>query len=589
MTILAGILSGNPDYPVTEQMRDILLGRLSRHPGDVPESLITPYCVIAKIDIGAYGNSGLHRAENGSISMLAGEPLLAHRGDAPAGTRTSDLHAIHHACERSDWNVLARATGAYTAIHYAPQSKQLTLIADKLCIRPLYYFAGNQYFVFASALRILEGLSWVPRVMDLRAVTERITLGVPLASRTPYQAIQLMEAGQIIQVAPQRLHASYYWKWDEVPPTRLEEKSLLKEAAARFTRAVRRRSREDRSTTSFLSGGLDSRCIVAVLRDLGIDVATYNLAPPDTLDQALGAQFARHVGTRHHECPMDPDQEAKFSTTLANALRQPHQPTQPQPARPQLVWSGDGGSVSVGHVYMTPEVVARLRTGQLDEAVQMYLAKENAIILRRLMHPRVFAELEPVPREGVLHELKQLHAPDAARNFYLYLMLNDQRRHLAEHFEYIDLHRLEFHLPFYDSDFIELMVSSPIDLCLQHRFYNRWLSYLPATVAELPWQAYPGHEPCPLPVPSNLTYQWGKDTYFSAHHKRQKATLIRETLLLLSSDDFPHALLRKTNLRLATLAYRLGLRDYGYVLKIAKQYYTSLRQCAGKYTLPPLR
>jgi hypothetical protein len=332
-------------------------------------------------------------------------------------------------------------------------------------------------------------------------------------------------------------------------------------------------------TLAFLSGGLDSRGIVATLRSLEVEVHTFNLAPPGTLDQELGAQFAKAVGTFHQNTPMDPDSDAKYATTLARAWgSSPARQQQPVP-RPQLAWSGDGGSVGVGHVYITKEIVDLLRAGNLDSAVQIYLNRERANLLIRLFKSDLAGQLASLPFEGVRQELRALHATDPGRNFYLFLMLNDQRRHLADHFEHIDLHRLELQLPYYDSDFVELMVSSPIDLCLRHGFYNQWLHYMPPSMLSVPWQAYPGHEPCPLPTPENLIYQWGPQTYFTNFRGAQKQRLLEDTHQLLKAKDFPRTLLNKSYLRLATWAYRFGLRDTSHVLQTASVVYRYAQRC----------
>ena len=148
---------------------------------------------------------------------------------------------------------------------------------------------------------------------------------------------------------------------------------------------------------------------------------------------------------------MDPDSDAKVAATLARTPWGSSQARQQQPMpRPQLAWSGDGGSVGVGHVYITKEIVNLLRAGNLAAAVQKYLNRERAHVLLRLFKADLAGQLVGFPFEGVRQELQALHAPDPGRNFHLFLMLNDQRRHLAKHFEHLDLHRVEFHLPYFE-------------------------------------------------------------------------------------------------------------------------------------------
>ena len=90
--------------------------------------------------------------------------------------------------ERSAWSTTSRESGT------------LTLVADKLGIRPLYYWMDDESVVFASALRILEECPLVPKKMDLRAVTEMVGLDAPLADRTPYAGISLLKPAEVVQM-----------------------------------------------------------------------------------------------------------------------------------------------------------------------------------------------------------------------------------------------------------------------------------------------------------------------------------------------------------------------------------------------------
>ena len=241
-------------------------------------------------------------------------------------------------------------------------------------------------------------------------------------------------------------------------------------------------------------------------------------------------------------------------------------------AAPQLVERADAPHVALFEQRpVEPCKLGRPRLGRghlLDTA----LLRRGAFLDREQRYTGL-------PFEGILEELRALHAIDPGRSFYLFLMLNDQRRHMAEHFEHIDLHRIEFQLPFYDSEFLELMVSSPVDLCLEHGFYNQWLQDLPPSMVQVPWQAYPGHEPCPLPMPKGLRYQWGPQPYFMNFQEAQKQRLLEDTGRLLTTKDFPDALLNKSYLRLATWAYRFSLRETSHVLQTARTVYRYAHRC----------
>jgi hypothetical protein len=182
-------------------------------------------------------------------------------------------------------------------------------------------------------------------------------------------------------------------------------------------------------------------------------------------------------------------------------------------------------------------------------------------------------------------ELDALHCADAGRCLHLVLMQNDQRRHLAAHFEGIDLSRLEYQLPFFDSDFVESVLRVPLDFCLGHRLYMQWLRYFPEVVLSVPWQAYPGHEPCPLPIASGVAYQWAEDVSRMRRAAERRA-LLGQAAQMLRASNFPKPLLRRQYLRFATLLYRLRIRDVGYVIRAAHRYAEYWSKCDGRYVLP---
>jgi asparagine synthase (glutamine-hydrolysing) len=583
LTILAGIFSRHKDHPVSDTVCEELKPIISRHPKDEILTFKDDRLFLAKVDIGAYGEAGIRIDPAISVSMLAGEPLLALEDGNLYRTRTQDLDLIHDACNHGNWDFLRKAQGVFCSVHYHALEGKLTLIADKLCIRPLYYWVSEKYVVFATAIRILEELSIVPKIMDVRAVAEITSLGYLLGTRTPYANIFLLKAAEIVEFSDKGVSRSQYWRWDQIETSNQPEGELWREAYARFTNSITRRVRSDTSTVAFLSGGLDSRCVVAALRDRNVKVYTFNFSRPGTQDQILGAEFAQKVGLIHRETTWEI--EPKWSMMMAAELDERQERSARHVERPRLVWSGDGGSVGVGHVYLSQVIVNLMRDGKLDYAIKAFLNQEKAAIVKGLFRASVGHNLSETLEFGIREELGDIHSDDPGRNFHIFLMLNDQRRHLSNHFEDIDLHRIEFHLPFFDSDFLSSILMCPIDLCLSHRFYVKWLGLFPSAVTSVPWQAYPGHEPCPLPIPKGLGYQWQSD-HFIGLQKGKKRDLLHKARKLLKAKDFPHEIMNKEKLRLATWVYHTSLRDYGYVISTAQTIYKYWVLCKGNYVLP---
>jgi hypothetical protein len=100
----------------------------------------------------------------------------------------------------------------------------------------------------------------------------------------------------------------------------------------------------------------------------------------------------------------------------------------------------------------------------------------------------------------------------------------------------------------------------------------------------VPWQAYPGHEPCPLPVPAELAYQWD-DFYRAEEDASQKQRVVEQASELLGSVDFPDQILNKNRFRLATWLHARGWRDYRYAIEAAETYHLYAQKCGGEFIL----
>lgn len=578
MTILAGIVSGNPQMQVPDSACEAIRQAISREPADRPIVFSDGRAFLAKVDIGAFGYPAHRVSPTGSFAMLAGEPLLTSEGHSPL-ERDAQLAFLHQQWDSGNFDGLRAASGTFCAIYYDPGTGVTRLITDRLGLRPLYYVIHKDFLYFSSALRILENIPAIRSKMDVTAATETVGFGYPFGGRTPYAGIKVLQPCEIVEIRGIRAISSRYFRWDSITPSQASEEIELKEAFDKFQAAVRRRLKGDKTTFAYLSGGLDSRCTVAALRAEGADVATYNFSLPDTQDQVFGLEFATKIGANHHEVPTEPG--PNWSAVMASAWRSSSGWVE-KTEHPNLAWTGEGGSVGLGHVYLSPDIVDALYRGDWDDAIEIFLQQQKKGILTRILNPEVAARFHGHLRSRLRSELDAIHYPDPVRVFYIFLNLNGPHHHLKRHFETIDQHRLEFQLPFYDCEFLEHMTAVAARPCLYHQFYVKWLSFFDPAVLDVPWQAYPGHVPSPVPIPENLPDQWTAPPSPS-HERAARNDLLQRSAAMLSANDFPSPLLDKSQLRLIWWATKLRLGDYSYALRAALTYYQYWHITNGNY------
>lgn len=583
MTLLAGAISRRGVLQRSDEWFGAMTLAISRSADERIESRRDASGFLLKLDIGAFGHPARYEAGS-ATTYVSGEPIFA--GES-ARNRATDTRLVHDLLAARQHSELARARGVWSAAHYDRMSRRLVLVTDRLGVRPLYWWTDGDVVAFSSTLRLLEQCPLVPKQMDLRGLAERVAIGYPLGVRTPYAEISLLRAGEVVESSAQGVEARQYWRWQDVPRSDRDIATLTRDAYDAFDAGVRLRLGADRTTTAFLSGGLDSRCVVASLRTCGADVHTFNFSRPATQDREFGAALARSAGTEHEEHTVPDPDDPRWSQMIADSRAASTAAIKSRIEHPQLVWSGDGGSVGLGHVYMRPASVERCLADDVPGVADAYLAAERATLPLRLLQPAIATGMSGALKTGVVEELERLTSYELSQSYWLFLMENDQRRHLFQHFEDIDRHRTELQLPFFDFDFLALIASVPIEARLYHAFYVAWLDEFPAYVSRTRWQAYPGHVPCPIPVDGESSAQWDLAARARSLGKRRRS--VRSVGRMLLSPDFAGSLMKRHSLALAAAMHRVGVRDYGYLIHAAEMIQRHWTIARASEQRPPAR
>lgn len=565
MTIFGGVFALDANREIDRETAQHLQRVLSRDPADRATLYSGSGYAAAFVDLGLLPGSGEVADDTGAFSFVAGDLLLRPRNEA---SRTDDLWTLHRAWLKGDDSLLPRMRGSFAVAQVDPATGVLRLAVDVLGARSLYVAFSDGLVYFATALRILETIPTLERRIDLRGLLETAAFGFPLSTRTQYEGVDLLYGGEVLEIRRGNgVRRQKHSRLDEPAAGSEAPGDLRRDLHRTFQEAVRWRLDDSRSVVSFFSGGLDSRCVVAALRADDVEVHSINVAPEGSLDLELGRVAASHLQTRHFEFPKGSvDSFERGAGGHAAWLASLQSGELPQ--SPRAVWSGHGGSVGMGHVYLDDHMVVLLRQGRRADAVNAYLRKNQIGLSARTFKRELHSTVKSICADGVLNELQQLESFDEGRRLHLFLMLNDQRRHLTSHYENIDQFRLELINPFFDPVFLRLVLSAPIEPFLSHRFYNAWLKEFSLDIGSIPWQAYGDHEPCPLPLPPGLRSQW-EEGFFSDETLREASDrLLFESSKALASTSFPGQLLRRSSVRLAWWLTRAGVRDYSYLLKI---------------------
>lgn len=455
---------------------------------------------------------------------------------------------------------LNQARGVFCGFALDFSSDRLVLFTDYIGFRKIFVARLGNRLLFSNALWLLERCLPKDAPFDELSVLEMGVLGYPLDNRTRRQAVRLLPPGSILLSDANGHETNHvYFDLTGIPLIERPEEDSLDAILETWRTAVQSRLRGPRPY-AFLSGGMDSRLLVHTLKDLGADPQTANFAPPGTMDRvyaeeaasALGVPLWLHAtGDLNINCVMD---------TINTWARTAHHDI--ESADHPIIWSGDGGSVGMGNVYLDDRMIELAQMGDYQECARQFcVANKRTPVVRAYSARNIKEDLE----SSIAASIRQCARKNAERAPYFFLILNDQRRHLDRHYEAIHTRKYDYELPFLDRKVIELIASLPARDFNFHRAYDKLFKRIGGTLNTSPWQTYPGHVPCPLPPHPGLEYQWGGDFYARASKTKQARSHALKTIRLTLKPASHTKFFNRGYLASASLITLLGISDHSYL------------------------
>jgi len=524
---------------------------------------------LVKWDSGAFSEPAWHENPDGAVCALAGDPLLTE--NCQRLSRTDQMACIAPEAKTIHDSMLALCRGSFALAQFSTDQNTLRLATDSLGLRSIYYVVQDGYLVFSTALRVLEETVEIRKDLSLLGMAELSVFSFPLADRTPYENVSILRECESLTACASGLQLHKYCDWSipEVSPKNPADAAA--QLYATFREAVAIRLGDDKRVYSFLSGGMDSRAIVSTLIDMSQQVEALNFSSVASQDQHFAQQFAIEAGGRCHLHCLAGGNFPNFSYLALSAKTELEQREPTAVTRPRFIWSGDGGSVGLGHVYMDEAMLDLGERGDIEGAVQHYLKFNNIALSSQVLDLSARQRLPKMLFESVMSEVNRYPREDIGRRIYLFLLFNDQRRHLFKHFETIDQHGLELLTPFFDAKFLRAIAATPSRWGVLHKLYSQFFDHLPPFALKSAWQTYPGHQPCPVPSGTNLSYQWARQTAAIQDGLVKRGNLALELVRTHNSSMRPQ-IFSTSRIWLAALLHTLGLLDCRYILHRLKLY-----------------
>ncbi|MGD8624639.1 MAG: asparagine synthase-related protein, partial [Anaerolineae bacterium] len=242
--------------PDTRQATGIALGVQSSHSAASPEK--------RQITVSADGKGWA--ILNGRILNHAElEHYLEQRGSPLVDRSDADLLLALYRLQGT--RCLDQMEGEFALVVWDGWQRRLFAARDRLGIHHLFYTIQDGTFYFGSEIKAILATGQVERRLDPHAIDQVLFMNCPVAPRTMFQGISALPAGHFLLVHDGHLNQQAYWDLEFAPATvgLQSEEEWRQQLLSLLRNAVHKRIPSDQSTGVYLSGGLDSSTVTALM------------------------------------------------------------------------------------------------------------------------------------------------------------------------------------------------------------------------------------------------------------------------------------------------------------------------------------
>ncbi len=223
------------------------------------------------------------------------------------GKLRSDAELVLQLIQHRGIEAVSGLNGAFVLALWNSKEKTLTIANDRYGLKPLYYSSFNHLFAFSSEVKSILTIPKVSRDVEPQAVAEFLTFEYFLGNRAFFKSIMALEPASILIFKSGNLSMRNYWKagfskeetffWKEKP---------LDNAKDLLCQAVKRQVTGEKRVALALSGGLDSRLILAAAAEAGCPIPTYTFGIKDCDDARIARLVADCLGSENHFFELSP-------------------------------------------------------------------------------------------------------------------------------------------------------------------------------------------------------------------------------------------------------------------------------------------
>ena len=329
---IAGIVALDPSECIDPAVLRLMTDSLTRRGPDDYGQIVDGNAGLGMRRLSIIDVAGGHQPisnEDGTLWIVCNGEVVNHesiRADlirrGHCFSTRSDTEAILHLFEEEGPGCLSHLRGMFAFAIWDSRQRSLFVARDRFGIKPLHYFFDGRVFLFGSEIKALLQHPKVSRRLDWTAVDAFFTYGYVPAPWTVYRDVRKVLPGHYMIANERGVRDVEYWDLAMEPKHRSSDRDLEAEFIDRFKEAVGMHMLSDVPLGAFLSGGVDSSLVVAMMAKnspspintftIGFGGETGNFLDERTYAREVSERYA----TNHREYEVTPHPEEAIDVAL---------------------------------------------------------------------------------------------------------------------------------------------------------------------------------------------------------------------------------------------------------------------------------
>jgi len=386
-------------------------------------------------------------------------------------------------------DLIFKLKGAFNIIIWDGNEKKLTVANDRYGLRPIYYAQSKNGLYLASEVKAILACNDVSKNVDHSAIASLFFFGFVTENKTYFESIKLLPPASLLVFKNNEVSISTYWDFNFADRNEGKTQDYYEQKLGNLIlQAIERHVGDGVRITVPLSGGLDSRTILASMPKEYYPINTVTFGTEDMNDVRIAKRVSDALGANHHYLEMLPEDIINNARKIVNIT---------------------DGMISFLHSIgnMKLELIRDYTDVCLDgmeviggffRPLDIFLGKEKLLVsnLFQAIPPNLakslfthfyYEKIKDCPRE-IIRNISQKYKSVSINNILDYYNYTERQRRFINYGNLVKRTFVEVRSPFFDNDLVDFIVSIPPNKRMYRGLYIRtFLRFFPE-LSKIPWE-----------------------------------------------------------------------------------------------------